>query len=45
MKYTKPEVEITELEMVDVIQTSSGEPDPGDNGTPITPFSIDVPTL
>ena len=44
MKYTRPELEIIELDVLDVIQTSNGgeggntgekEPTPGGNGTPI----------
>ncbi len=46
MKYAKPEVEIMELDLVDVIQTSNGgeggntggdleDPSIGGNGTPI----------
>ena len=45
MKYTKPEAEIMELEVVDVIQTSIEEPTTGEDDTPITPFSTRVPTI
>ncbi len=44
MKYTKPELEIMELDIVDVIQTSNGEGGNtgddivvGGNGTPVRP--------
>ena len=44
MKYTKPELEIMELDIVDVIQTSNGEGGNsgddihiGENGTPVRP--------
>ena len=41
MKYTTPEIEIIELDMIDVIATSTGgengegTPDPSNNGLPI----------
>ncbi len=45
MKYTKPELEIMELDVVDVIQTSNGgeggnsgdDINIGGNGTPVRP--------
>ena len=47
MKYTRPEAEIIELEMVDVIQTS--EITGGNNDTPFLPASVDedknIPTI
>ncbi len=49
MKYTRPEVEIMELDKIDIIQTSGdGDIEIGDNGTPGTGFSMngrkEVPT-
>ena len=51
MKYTRPEVEIMELDKIDVIQTSGeqGGIVPGENGTPVDPISTldskNVPTI
>lgn len=48
MEYTRPEVEIIELDIVDVIQTSTVTDegiDEGDNGTPGVGFSTRVPTI
>ncbi len=39
MKYSKPEIEIIEINAVDVIATS-GDPNPGENGGPMVPFSM-----
>lgn len=39
MKYLKPEIEILNLDMLDVIATS-GDPNPGENGGPMVPFSM-----
>ncbi len=48
MKYTRPEVEIMELDMIDVIQTSNAEsntkPIPGENEGEILPVS-NIPTI
>ena len=40
MKYEKPNMELVELEMVDVITVSDGGEIKGDNGTP----KVDTPT-
>lgn len=49
MKYTKPEMEIMEIEVIDVIQTSPGGTEegikPGDNGTPGVGFGSEIPTI
>ncbi len=53
MKYTRPEVEIMELDVLDVIQTSGTypeeekpvDPTPGGNGGPMVPFSRNIPTI
>lgn len=49
MKYTRPEVEIMELEQVDVIQTSGEEPkediELDDNSTPGVGFKSNVPKI
>lgn len=39
MKYSKPEIEIVDIDMVDVIATSGDESEytPGDNQTPVVP--------
>ena len=49
MKYSKPEIEIIEINAIDVIATSGGgsnegneettNPTPGGSGTPIVPFN------
>ena len=47
MEYQRPEIEILELDMMDVIATSSGEntaPIPGENEGEILPVS-NIPTI